>query len=252
MEGRYLPEYLDTLAMACGNYQNLARSVVMRGIRGSGLLERMMGSLREHPPQELGGMKVLRARDLLSPEQGPILSETDRLSRNFLVFELEQAQVVVRPSGTEPKAKIYVDVEGAKIPGVTDRAGAAAFARRLAEKVLDDCIGRIGFTLSANAHLLPDYLDLDLKADFNISFRNDLVAALGTLSTQTEAQRIAWLRDRLKPYGGGSDPLGPTAATLEALFDELSAEIPGAAERKTLSALKQAVAAARTPVDWVF
>lgn len=250
MEGRFLPEYLDALAMACGNYQNLARSVVMRGIRGATLLERMMSSLREQPPKEFDGMPVLRFRDLLSPEHGPIRSDTDRLSRNFLVFDLDQAQVVVRPSGTEPKAKIYVDVEGAKIPGVSDRPAAAAFARRLAGKVLNECIGRIGFSLSENAHMLPDYLDLDLKAGFDQSFRGDLIAALSKLSGQTEAQQIEWLRDRLKPYGGGSDPLGPTAATLEALFDELSRDA-GSADQKTLGSLKRAVAAARTPVDWV-
>jgi phosphoglucomutase/phosphomannomutase len=251
MEGRYLPEYLDALCMACGNYQNMARSMVMRGIRGAALLERMMRSLRDETPREFGGMPVLRFRDLLSPEHGPIRSDTDRLSRNFLVFELEQAQIVVRPSGTEPKAKIYVDVEGARIPGVSDRQGAAAFARRLAAQVLEECIGRIGYSLSANAHLLPDYLDLDLKADFDTRFRGDLQAALGKLSGQTEAHQIAWLRDRLKPYGGGSDPLGPTAATLEALFDDLGNAAASAAERETLGGLKHAVAAARMPVEWV-
>jgi len=251
MEGRYLPEYLDALAMTCGNYQNMARSVVMRGIRGATALERMMRSLRAAPPRAFGGMPVLRFRDLLSPEHGPILSETDKLSRNVLVFELEHAQIVVRPSGTEPKAKIYVDVEGAKLPGVSDRPGAAAFARKLAAEVLDECLARIGFNLSANAHLLPDYLDLDLKADFDTRFRGDLVAALGKLGSQTEAGQIEWLRDRLKPYGGGSDPLGPTAATLEALFDELSPEVATAAERETLGSLKHALATARTPVDWV-
>ena len=251
MEGRYLPEYLDDLSMACGNYQNLARSVVMRGMRGATLLEKMMRSLREQPPKQFDGMPVVRWRDLLTPEHGPLRSDTERLSRNLLVFEMEQAQIVVRPSGTEPKAKIYVDVEGAKLPGVTGRAGAAAFGRRLAEKVLDECIGRIGFHLSANAHLLPDYLDLDLKVDFDTRFRVDLLAALGKLSGQAEAQQIEWLRDRLKPYGGGSDPLGPTAATLEALFSDLSREVAGETEQKTLTSLKHAVAAARTPVEWV-
>jgi hypothetical protein len=251
MEGRFLPEYLDDLSMECGNYQNLARSVVMRGIRGATLLENMMGSLRAQSPQQFDGMPVLRFRDLLSPEHGPIRSETDKLSRNFLVFELEHAQIVVRPSGTEPKAKIYVDVEGAGIPGITGRPDAAAFARKLAREVLNECIGRIGFRLSAIAHLLPDYLDLDLKADFDASFRGDLIAEIGKLSGQSEAEQIAWLRERLKAYGGGSDPIGPTGATLEALFDELSQEAGSAAERETLGSLKRAVAAARTPVDWV-
>ena len=124
--GRLLTDYLDAFELECGNHQNAARSIVMKGIRGATLLAEMMRSLREQPPAELGGMPVLRARDLLAPEFGPLRSDTERLSRNFLVYDLEAAQIVVRPSGTEPKAKIYVDVEGSKLPGA-----AATAPRRL-------------------------------------------------------------------------------------------------------------------------
>jgi phosphomannomutase len=109
---RYLPEYLDSLSLECGNYQNAARSIVMRGIRGSQMLAQMMQSLRDHPPAALGGAPVLRSRDFLSEEHGPLRGDTERLSRNLLAYDLDSAQVVVRPSGTEPKAKIYVDFEG--------------------------------------------------------------------------------------------------------------------------------------------
>jgi phosphoglucomutase len=219
--GRHLPEYLDALALECGNHQNAARSVVMRGIRGVSLLADMMKALRDNPPASFGDLQVLRAKDLLSPECGPIRSDTEKLSRNFLVYDLEMAQVVVRPSGTEPKAKVYVDVEGSKLPAANDRQAAAQFAQDLAASVVDACIARIGFQLSPSAKLLPDYVDLDLKAAFDTQFRPELDAAAGKLSRQSRADQQAWLRARLAPYGSGSDPLAPAGPALRQLFEDL-------------------------------
>jgi phosphoglucomutase len=224
--GRLLTDYLDALALECGNHQNAARSMVMKGIRGAGLLTAMMRSLRDAPPAAFGRLKVLEARDLLSPAFGPLRSETEALSRNLLVYELGAAQVVVRPSGTEPKAKVYVDVEGAKLPGeaARDRTAAAKFAADLAADVVAECTARIGFRLSPSAALLPDYIDLDLKAAFDTSFRPDLIAASGTLNSLAPDEQLAWLRRRLVPYGSGSDPLasaGPAVAHLvEVLIEE--------------------------------
>ena len=198
----------------------------MKGIRGAGLLTAMMRSLRDAPPAAFGRMKVLAARDLLSPAFGPLRSETEALSRNLLVYDLEAAQVVVRPSGTEPKAKVYVDVEGAELPGeaARDRAAAAKFAADLAADVVAECTARIGFQLSPSAALLPDYIDLDLKAAFDTSFRADLIAAAGTLNSLAPDEQLAWLRRRLAPYGSGSDPMasaGPAVAHLvEVLIEE--------------------------------
>ncbi len=217
--GRLLTDYVDALALECGNHQNAARSIVMKGIRGAGLLTAMMRSLRDAPPAAFGALKVLEARDLLSPAYGPLRSETEQLSRNLLVYDLEAAQVVVRPSGTEPKAKVYVDVEGAKIPGEAARncSAAAEFAARLAADVAAECIARVGYHLSPSAELLPDYIDLDLKAAFDNSFRPDLIAAAGILNSLAPDEQLAWLRRRLVPYGSGSDPLasaGPAVAHL--------------------------------------
>jgi phosphomannomutase len=250
-QNKYLPEYLDALALECGNYQNVARSVVMRGIRGSELLARMMRSLREDPPVVFDGMPVFETQDFLSAEHGPLRSDTERLSRNLLVYRLEEAQVVIRPSGTEPKAKIYVDAEGAKLADARDRKKAANFAQRLAADVVEQCIGRIGFHLSASANLLPDYVDLDLKDLFGRVFPNDLLAAADRLSHQAPAEQLAWLRERLAPYSAGADPLEATAPAVARLLGDMSDEVHNQAIKGALHALEQAVEEAPAPIEWV-
>ena len=250
-QGEYLPEYLDTLALQCGNYQNVARSVVMRGIPGSELLARMMRSLREDPPSVFDGMPVLQTEDFLLAEHGPLRSETERSSRNLLLYRLEKAQIVIRPSGTEPKVKIYVDAEGAKLVDARDRKQAANFARRLAADVVEQCIGRIGVHLPACANLLPDYVDLDLKGLFATGFRNDLLAAADRLSRQSPAEQLAWLRERLAPYSAGADPLEATAPAVARLLGDMADEVHNPAIKATFHALKQAVEEAPAPIEWV-
>jgi len=195
-------------------------------------------------------MPVLQAQDFLSAEHGPLRSDTERLSRNLLVYRLEKAQIVIRPSGTEPKAKIYVDVEGAKLPDARDRKKAADFARGLAAEVAEQCIGRIGFHLSASANLLPDYVDLDLKNIFDTGFRNELLAGADRFSHQSPAEQLAWLRERLAPYSAGADPLEATAAAVASLLGEISNAVHDAAVKETLRAMGRAVEEAPTPVEW--
>jgi phosphoglucomutase/phosphomannomutase len=251
-QNKYLPEYLDTLALQCGNYVNVARSVVMRGIRGSELLARMMRSLREDPPVAFDGMPVLQIQDFLSDEHGPLRSDTERLSRNLLVYRLEKSQVVVRPSGTEPKAKVYVDVEGAKLADARNRKKAADYAKHLAADVVDQCVGRIGFHLSPSANLLPDYVDLDLKDLFGKGFPNDLLAAADRLSHQSPAELLAWLRERLAPYSAGADPLDATAPAVTRLLGDMADEVHNPAIKGALHALQQTVEEApAAPVEWV-
>jgi len=215
---RRLPEYFDALSLECGNYQNAARSIVMRGIRGSLLLAQMMQSLRSNPPRALGGMDVRRVRDFLSGEHGPVRSDTERLSRDLLAYDLDTAQVVVRPSGTEPKAKIYVDFEGGKL----DAREARQRAEGLATQVMDECIGRIGFRLSSAASLLPDYVDLDLKLQFDTAFRQELRASLDDLAASNREDRLGWFRRRLASYLPGTDPLEAVLPALSSLLREIA------------------------------
>jgi hypothetical protein len=222
----------------------------MRGIRGSELLERMMRSLREDPPRAFGEMPVVETRDFLSPEHGPLRSDTERLSRNLLAYRLEKAevkaQVVVRPSGTEPKAKIYVDLEG----GEMERNQTRRWAEELAARTLVECVARIGVHLLPCAGLLPDTVDLDLKHRFGTEFREELAIAAADLSRASVEERLAWLRGRLALYGAGADPLNATSAATAALLHEVAAEVPTPA-RETLIELESAVKTVPAPVEWI-
>ena len=197
-----------------------------------------------------GGLPVLEVQDLLQVEHGPLRSDTERLSRNLLVYQTEKAQIVIRPSGTEPKAKIYVDVEGAKLEDAGDRKKARIFAQRIAADVVEQCIGRIGYHLSASANLLPDYVDLDLKSLFDTGFRHDLFAAANRLSLLEPADQLAWFRERLAPYSAGSDPLEATAQAVARLLGDMSEEVHNPRIQEALHSLEHAVEDAPTPIKW--
>ena len=68
--------------------------------------EKVMDSLRTDPPAEIGGDKVIGRTDYKNDDPGLIKS-------NVLEFRMESgAKVIARPSGTEPKLKLYLSVKG--------------------------------------------------------------------------------------------------------------------------------------------
>ncbi|MGW5767813.1 phospho-sugar mutase [Streptomyces longwoodensis] len=99
-EGRTLVDLLDDLAVEHGLHATDQLSVRVEDLS---VIADAMRRLREHPPTELAGLPVTRAEDL---ERGTeALPPTDGLR-----YTLDGARVVVRPSGTEPKLKCYLEV----------------------------------------------------------------------------------------------------------------------------------------------
>jgi phosphoglucomutase/phosphomannomutase len=112
-QGRTVLDYLEQLARQFGYYHNEGVPVVMSGILGKKNMTRMIDALRASPPREIGGLAVTRFEDLRDERNhfGPIKGATDFASRNVLVFHLgDRAKIALRPSGTEPKAKTYLEV----------------------------------------------------------------------------------------------------------------------------------------------
>lgn len=110
--GRSVVDYLDYLNRTYGYFWNGLQNIVMTGILGKQQMLAMLTSLRNDPPKEINGRKVIKVVDYWNEDSrfGPIKGQTDRSSRNLLVFHVEgQAKVALRPSGTEPKAKAYVE-----------------------------------------------------------------------------------------------------------------------------------------------
>ncbi|RII20903.1 putative phosphomannomutase [Streptomyces sp. YIM 130001] len=98
-EGRGLTDLLDELAVEHGLHATDQLSVRVDDLS---LIADAMKRLREHPPTSLGGLPVTRTDDL--NDGSPTLPPTDGLR-----YTLDGARVVVRPSGTEPKLKCYLE-----------------------------------------------------------------------------------------------------------------------------------------------
>jgi phosphoglucomutase len=119
-------DYLERLFQEFGFFRNEGVSVFMRGIEGKQQMARMLDRLRSTPPRTIAGLEVTAFEDLRdeSGRFGPIKGATDAASRNVLVFRCgEQARVVLRPSGTEPKAKMYLEAcSPPRSAGMSDEA----------------------------------------------------------------------------------------------------------------------------------
>ncbi|MEV6945272.1 phospho-sugar mutase [Streptomyces sp. NPDC051172] len=99
-EGRTLTDLLDDLAVEHGLHATDQLSVRVADLS---VIARAMQQLREQPPTELAGLAITRAEDLTRGTEK--LPPTDGLR-----YTLDGARVIVRPSGTEPKLKCYLEV----------------------------------------------------------------------------------------------------------------------------------------------
>ena len=207
----YLPDYLTDLHLQCGNYANAGRSIMLKGIEGADTIARMLKSLRADIPTSLAGRPVTQYVDYLDESfMGPIKSKTDHLSRNLLMYKMEGTQIVIRPSGTEPKLKIYADIEGDRWASQNNRNAAMKVAKDVASRVYETCLERIQIRLSESAQYLPDYIEIKRKQDFDSTFTKDLTLFSEQIHQNTSldvTQRMGWLKNRLQEYTSGADPL---------------------------------------------
>lgn len=98
-EGRNIDDELEAFAERFGLFGSEQISLRVTDLSEIG---RIMAGLRATPPTGIGGLAVARTEDLLSP--GGVLPPTDALR-----FSLDGARLIARPSGTEPKVKLYLD-----------------------------------------------------------------------------------------------------------------------------------------------
>jgi phosphoglucomutase/phosphomannomutase len=111
--GKTVRDYQDALDRQFGYFCNKLVNIAMSGIEGKQQMTRMLDALRKSPLREIGGLAVSKFEDLRSEAcwMGSIKGATDFAARNFLLFHLgDRARIALRPSGTEPKAKAYIEV----------------------------------------------------------------------------------------------------------------------------------------------
>ena len=105
--GSSVKERLEAIYNQYGRYLNKVDSFEFPGLSGMDKMASIMTALRNAPPAEIGGYKVVKIVDYKKTE------ETGLPGANVLVYTLEGgATVIVRPSGTEPKIKTYFTTLG--------------------------------------------------------------------------------------------------------------------------------------------
>lgn len=101
-KGKNLYEVLYELYEKYGYYKEKLISLTLEGIEGQGRISRMMDYIRENPIKEIGNMKLVKTTDYLKDD--PVIGVS-----NVLKYELDDGSwYCVRPSGTEPKIKLYI------------------------------------------------------------------------------------------------------------------------------------------------
>ena len=116
-QGMTLYDALQALFAKYGHYGEKTLNLVMPGLDGLKKMAALMDALRQQPPADIGGTQVVCRKDY---QDGSVVdvktgerSAMELSGSNVLRFELaDGTSVLVRPSGTEPKVKVYVLTRG--------------------------------------------------------------------------------------------------------------------------------------------
>ena len=112
-----------------GYYKDDIQSITLKGIEGLEKIQTILENLRKNPPSVIGDYKVTSARDykadtVINMETKEVKA-TGLPSSNVLYYDLnDDAWVCVRPSGTEPKIKIYYGIKGTSLQDADEKSAA--------------------------------------------------------------------------------------------------------------------------------
>ena len=132
-QGKTLAQVIDAMYEEYGYYKNTTLSFSFDGAAGMQKMADIMASLRANSPAEVSGMKVVKFSDFKESVEKDLVAETEKVielpKSNVLAYYLEgNNAAIIRPSGTEPKIKIYITAVG------KDKAD----AQRITDLITDD------------------------------------------------------------------------------------------------------------------
>jgi phosphoglucomutase/phosphomannomutase len=229
--GETVYDYLIDTYKRYGYHANTVRSTVMQGAAGSAKIRKIQQELRSAPPPSIGGREVLEVNDYWDESKyGPFLSETDRSSRNLVSFSVEGGiKATIRPSGTEPKNKLYLELAAAPLGPEATRSEFEEHRQQVDREVKDfsnsflaEMLSLIGVTLPEYAFDISDLVALQHKVDFCDRFLPEFERRAEEVLAKRidEASASAWVDETLRPYG-------PDARVLvNRAFDAYSSTVP--------------------------
>jgi phosphoglucomutase/phosphomannomutase len=209
---RSLIDYLESVYAEVGEFGDRGRSLVIRGSAGVHRIKSVMKQLREAPLTTLAGLEVEKVINYWDEdERGKIRSQTEREARNILVFEFAGGRVTLRPSGTEPKLKFYVQTAQP-----ADGRSAQAWADELSDLVYGDILRVLGHELAPEFAALPDVIALDSK----LAMQDSVVPGLRQLLLDEGRDpefAAAWLKERVGELVPGESAGGVAVEVLRSV-----------------------------------
>lgn len=133
MQGKTLVDVMNDIYDEFGYYCNQVKSYQFEGEAGMAVMDKIMTSLRENPPKELAGERVVYIGDYKKSVaynlDDATESKIDLPKSNVLAYKTDKGNgIIVRPSGTEPKIKAYITAIG------SSKAASQELAERLTEQ----------------------------------------------------------------------------------------------------------------------
>jgi phosphoglucomutase/phosphomannomutase len=205
--GRTLHDALRDCWKKVGVHITRQVSIVIEGAIGMEQIAAMQTGLRALQVGELlGERRILRRDDFLNEAcHGPFISETDRKARDFLSFTVEgEHRVLMRPSGTEPKIKLYT--EGIGLPIGLDaseevldeeHARIEAIVSELSDQVAIQAHAILGISMPRHGLRVSALLGLSARRDFVDHFLPELL-----VKTQESSGDLGpWIDQRIDDYG---------------------------------------------------
>ena len=172
-ESKTLVDCLTQIYAEYGYYHNYLTEIRLLGASGKEKIDRIQSSLRENRPAHFGPYRVIQFEDCR--ERAPIVSETDKSAKDVLIFHIEGAgeaktiKVTIRPSGTEPKIKMYFEIGTSPVvPDALEetKKTVATIVSALEKAVMLACYTIIGVDFPERGFLLFSQLPLDDKLKY--------------------------------------------------------------------------------------
>ncbi|MDP7033983.1 MAG: hypothetical protein QF752_05775 [Planctomycetota bacterium] len=221
-KGQTLLDYYASILEEVGGYDCLNRSIMLRGSQGVMQRDSIMEQLRKDPPTRLAGREVEKIVDYWDEERfGSFTSESDRLPRNVLQVFTAGLVVTIRPSGTEPKLKIYCQLLPEAAPkdlrGMDLLDALRVETVRAASSVYGDLLSRLDTRLSEAALELPDIIDIEQKVSFDQKTVPQLLDRYAAEETPEIDSVLDWLREETAAMTPGADPLPALCGSIRRL-----------------------------------
>jgi phosphoglucomutase/phosphomannomutase len=221
--GKTLLDDLNDIYARYGYCHNYLTEIRLLGAKGMDQILHIMEQLRNQSVESFGDFAVSGKIDRWQGPPQPHLSETDTSARNVLIFRLEDRpdtrgiRITVRPSGTEPKIKMYFEIIGKPCRRAaldSEKRKISDLRFELEKLVMDYCYRLIGVDFPERGYLLFWQLPLQDKLTY-FEIEEQLAALKRVSDPRQRHEKLYQLLDFL-----GANPIEKVDKAFQAKYEK--------------------------------